>query len=95
MDNDSSIQVTSNDSQSNIEYNSSPSGLGYTHPNLHRTIDLDPVIEPGKEYPFIYKDENGVPYKQNIKLGTWDGIHSYRTTETITHDEESTTCEIP
>lgn len=69
--------------------------FGYTHPNIHRRIDLDPIIEPGQEYPWIYYDSEGNPYKQNITLGTWDGINSYRTTETITHDEESTTCEIP
>lgn len=35
------------------------------------------------------------PFKQRVVLGVWDGVHSYRTTETFTHDEESTTCEIP
>ena len=95
MDNDSNIHVNSNDSEANIEYSSSPSELGYTNPNLHRRIDLDPIIEPGQEYAFIYRDKDGVPYKQDITLSIWDGLHSYRTTETITHDEESTTCEIP
>ena len=69
--------------------------FGYTNPNLHRRIDNDPAIEPGSDYPFVHYDENGNPYKQNVVLGVWDGIHSYRTTETFTHDEESTTCEIP
>ena len=68
---------------------------GYTHPNLHRRIDLDPVVDPEKDYPFLPRNEEGVPYKQDIKLGVWDGLHSYRTTTIYTHDEESTTCEIP
>lgn len=69
--------------------------FGYTHPDLHRRIETDPEIPEGSDYPFVKYDPDGKPYKQTVKLGVWDGMHSYRTTETITHDEESTTCEIP
>lgn len=80
--------------------------LGYTHPNLHRRIDLDAVptldelvaagIDPTTHrYPFVYYKEDGTPYRPSIALGVWDGINSYRTTTTYIHDEESTTCEIP
>jgi len=69
--------------------------FGYTNPDLHRRIDDDPVFDPDVDYPFSPRDEHGVPYKQSVVLGVWDGIHSYRTTTTYTHDEESTTCEIP
>ena len=47
------------------------------------------------DYLFVHYDENGHPYPQTVVLGVWDGVHSYRTTTTYTHDEESTTCEIP
>ena len=69
--------------------------FGYTNPNLHRRIDQDPVIEPGSDYPFVPYDKDGNPYKQHVTIGVWDGVKSYRTTETFTHDEDSTTCEIP
>lgn len=76
--------------------------FGYTHMNLHRRIDDDPFNNSEREvdptpghYPFVYYDAEGHPYKQVVKLGVWDGVNSYRTTETLTHDEESTTCEIP
>lgn len=69
--------------------------LGYTNPNLHRRIVTDPEIPVGSDYPFVKYDENGVAYPQSVVLGVWDGRHSYRTTTTYTHDEESTTCEIP
>ena len=69
--------------------------MGYTNPNLHRRLDLDPVYVPGVHYPFVKYNDDGVPFKQTAKFGTWDGINSYRTTTTYTHDEESTTCEIP
>ena len=69
--------------------------FGYTNPNLHRRIIEDPDIPVGSDYPFVYYDSEGRPYKQSVVLGVWDGIHSYRTTTTYTHDEESTTCEIP
>lgn len=69
--------------------------FGYTNPNLHRRIDEDAIIPPGSDYSFVEYDEFGNPYPQKVVLGVWDGINSYRTTETITHDEESTTCEIP
>lgn len=69
--------------------------FGYTHPNLHRRIDLEAVGSSETDYPFMPRDKDGIPYNQNIVIGVWDGLHSYRTTETYTHDEESTTCEIP
>lgn len=69
--------------------------FGFTHPNLHRRIEDDVTVPEGVSYPLLYLDPNGVPYKQTIKIGVWDGINSYRTTDTHTHDEESTTCEIP
>lgn len=70
-------------------------GMGYTHPNLHRRIDDNPVYDPTKDYSFAYKDKDGNYYKQSVVIGVWDGLNSYRTTTTYTHDEESTTCEIP
>lgn len=69
--------------------------FGYTHTNLHRRIDDDPIIPAGSNYPFVVYDKYGNPYKQSVKIGVWDGLNSYRTTTTYTHDEESTTCEIP
>lgn len=68
---------------------------GYTNPNLHRRIETDPDIPAGSNYPFVVYDKNGVPFKQSVVIGVWDGINSYRTTTTYEHDEESTTCEIP
>lgn len=68
---------------------------GYTSPNLHRRIDQDAVIPFGTDYPFVQYDEEGNAYKQTIVVGTWDGLNSYRTTTTYTHDEESETSEIP
>lgn len=69
--------------------------FGYTNPDLHRRIDQDALIPSGSDYTFVEYDADGIPYKQQVKIGVWDGVHSYRTTETFTHDEESTTCEIP
>ena len=69
--------------------------FGFTNPDLHRRIDNDPEIPVGSNYSFVKYDENGVPYKQHVVIGVWDGLHSYRTTKTFIHDEESTTCEIP
>ena len=69
--------------------------LGYTNPNLHRRIDQDVIIPPGSDYPFVIYDKDGNAYKQAVTIGVWDRIHSYRTTETFIHDEESETCEIP
>lgn len=69
---------------------------GYTNPNLHRRIVQDAEIPPGSNYTMVHYDEEGNPYKQHIDaIGVWDGVNSYRTTRTFTHDEESTTCEIP
>lgn len=68
---------------------------GYTNPNLHRRIDDETTAPIGSNYPFVVYDDQGVPYPQSVKIGVWDGLHSYRTTTTYTHDEESTTCEIP
>lgn len=69
--------------------------FGYTNPNLHRRIYDEQVAPPGSDYPFVAYDEQGNPYPQSVVLGVWDGKNSYRTTTTYTHDEESTTCEIP
>ena len=69
--------------------------FGFTNPDLHRRVDQDPEIPVGSDYPFIKYDNEGNAYKQDIVIGVWDGINSYRTTSTYTHDEESTTCEIP
>lgn len=68
--------------------------FGFTNPNLHRRID-DALPPAGSDYPFVYYDSDGNPYPQSIVLGVWDGVNSYRTTQVFTHDEESTTCEIP
>ena len=73
----------------------------YTHPDLHRRINQDAYIPPiNPEHPeegyiFISYDKDGNPYKQFVKVGILDSMHSYRMMETYTHDEESTTCEIP
>lgn len=70
--------------------------LGYTHPNLHRRFETEiGDIPEGVHFPFNAYDANGVPFTSKVTFGVWDGIHSYRTTDLNTHDEESTTCEIP
>lgn len=57
--------------------------LGFTHPNLHRRVDAsEPNPESGEVSPREYS------------FGIY-GVDSYRTTKVNTHDEESTTCEIP
>ncbi len=55
--------------------------IGYTTPNLHRRVDP--------------KQHEGEIAERKYTLGIYDGLHSIRTVETFTHDEESTTCEIP
>ena len=56
---------------------------GITHPNLHRRIDNeDTPEEQGEVKPDRYKI-------------TVSAVNSYRTTIHTTHDEESTTSEIP
>lgn len=59
---------------------------GYTNPNLHRRI----------ETPSIVTDEDKAQgiLDYDYKLGIY-GLNSYRTTEVITHDEESEISEIP
>lgn len=69
--------------------------FGYTNPNLHRRIFDETTAPQGSTYPFVNYDADGNPYEQSVKLGVWDSLHSYRTTTTYSHDEESTTCEIP
>lgn len=69
--------------------------FGFTNPDLHRRIDNDPEIPQGSDYPFEKYDEEGNAYPQSVSIGVWDGVNSYRTTTTYTHDEESTTVEIP
>ena len=57
---------------------------GFTNPNLHRRIDpQQPAPGSGEVAPKDYI------------IGVYDGLHSYRTEIINTHDEESTTCEIP
>ena len=57
---------------------------GMTNPNLHRRIDpKQPAPDSGEVAPKSYI------------IGVYDGLHSYRTEIIHTHDEESTTCEIP
>ena len=67
---------------------------GYTHPNLHRRVDQDPVIPVGSNYPFVHYKEDGTAYPQHIDIGVY-GLESYRTTTTFIHDEESDEDEIP
>ena len=57
--------------------------LGFTHPNLHRRVDVQQPTDPREVAPRKYT------------VGVYDKINSYRTTEISYHDEESTTCEIP
>jgi len=57
---------------------------GLTNPNLHRRIDTDQILQgPGEVAPREYT------------LGVFDGVNSYRLETIVTHDEESTTSEIP
>lgn len=55
---------------------------GFTNPNLHRRIDPKEPTDPELVAP------------SNYSLGIY-GPHSYRTQTLHTHDEESTTSEIP
>lgn len=54
---------------------------GYTNPNLHRRIADEPTLMPNE-------------HDKQYHLGIYN-VDSYRMTETVLHDEESTTCEIP
>ena len=57
---------------------------GFVNPNLHRRVDpQEPAPESDEVRPRSYI------------LGVYDGLNSYRTETIYTHDEESTTCEIP
>ena len=56
---------------------------GFTHPNLHRRID-----------PQQLEEGSGEVNPRDYKLGIYN-VNSYRTTIINTHDEESTTSEIP
>ena len=57
---------------------------GLTNPNLHRRIDTEQLPQgPGEVAPRQYE------------FNVLDGVHSYRLETIITHDEESTTSEIP
>lgn len=57
---------------------------GYTHPNLHRRTDIQqPDPESSEVAPRDYQ------------IGIYNDLHSIRMTNIHTHDEESTTCEIP
>lgn len=54
---------------------------GFTYPNLHRRV------EPSRG--------EGEVADRKYTIGVYDGLHSTVTVEKFTHDEESTTCEIP
>lgn len=54
---------------------------GFTHPYLHRRIDPQPQLEPEVK-----------PRDYGLSIG---GNNSFRTTKINTHDENSTTTEIP
>ena len=54
---------------------------GFTYPNLHRRV------EPSRS--------EGEVADRKYTIGIYDGLHSTVTVERFTHDEESTTCEIP
>lgn len=56
--------------------------VGFTNPNLHRRIDPQPPTDAYEVAPRDYM------------LGIYD-VYSYRTTQINTHDEESTTSEVP
>lgn len=57
--------------------------VGFTHPNLHRRVD------PQSPEP---DSDEVAPRDYMFAIQSTD---SYRTTEIITHDEESVTSEIP
>lgn len=75
--------------------------LGFTHPNLHRRVD--PQQPPTPEDPNYDPDDpesvNRAYLNQEVAPRDYafaiEGVHSYRTTTYNTHDEESTTSEIP
>lgn len=69
--------------------------MGFTNLNLHRRIVHNPDIPVGSDYTFVKYREDGTAYPQDVKIGVWDSMYSYRTTTTYMHDEESETCEIP
>lgn len=57
--------------------------IGFTNPNLHRRVDPQPPApDSGEVAPRDY-------------ILSVQGVNSYRTEIIYTHDEESTTCEIP
>lgn len=56
---------------------------GFTHPNLHRRIDPQQSPEGSEEYQ-----------PRKYQLGIY-GVNSYRTTETVLHDEDAEDNEIP
>ena len=65
----------------NTDINHDKSGI--TYPNLHRRIDDEATpLHPGEV----------VPDRYTLSVG---GVNSYRTTDHITHDEESSDSEIP
>ena len=57
--------------------------IGFTNPNLHRRVDPQPPESDSDEV---------APRDYMFAIQSTD---SYRTTEIITHDEESVTSEIP
>lgn len=66
---------------------------GYTNPNLHRRIvEGEDVSSDDKS--FELSGYSGSSLSLSYKLGV-HGTNSYRTTEYVVHDEDSTTSEIP
>lgn len=57
---------------------------GFTNPDLHRRVDPQPPAP-----------DSGEVAPREYMIGVYDGLHSYRTVTIVTHDEESTTSEIP
>lgn len=56
--------------------------VGFTNPNLHRNVDSKTPIDPNEVSPREY-------------MFYIESLDSYRMTDIITHDEDSTTREIP
>lgn len=84
---------------------------GFTNPNLHRRVDpaTPPTTSDGSEHSDIHHVRDNSLFVSNASDGNFldgeiapreyklaiEGLHSYRTTKYVTHDEESTTSEIP
>ena len=75
--------------------------IGFTNPNLHRRIVTqdppapeDPNYDPDdpESVDRSYLNKEVAPREYDLGI---QGVHSYRTTTLVVHDEESTTTEIP